>query len=197
MKEGNTLSRLSNAFTLENRYKSDFEEIGKIGKGGFASVYKVRNLVDMNEYAIKKISVNVADKKAKNVQKEIESVLKEIRCLAKIKNDNIVNYNHSWIEVVLKEQNIDNISIKKEDQKEELSEREEGHSESNFEKESFYLSCEDSSIQNSIEFLGAKCSQNESFDVIEHHPDSKNFPTRMLSISDNSQKLFINNKCYK
>jgi hypothetical protein len=29
-------------------------------------------------------------------------VLKEIRCLAKIKSDHVVNYNHSWIEVILK-----------------------------------------------------------------------------------------------
>jgi serine/threonine protein kinase len=40
---------------LTSRYKSDFVEIKKIGSGGFGSVYKVRNCLDENFYAIKKI----------------------------------------------------------------------------------------------------------------------------------------------
>ena len=73
-------------------------------------MYKVRNLVDNNEYAVKKIIVSISNKSAYNIQKEIGSVLKEIRCLAKIKNENVVNYNHSWIEVILKVNFFFNIS---------------------------------------------------------------------------------------
>lgn len=81
--------------------ESDFEVLEKIGRGGFASVYKVRNVVDNEEYAIKKISIKINNKTTKNIQKEIASVLKEIRCLAQMKNENVVSYNQSWIEVIL------------------------------------------------------------------------------------------------
>jgi serine/threonine protein kinase len=40
-----------------SRYESDFDEIQKLGKGGFGQVYKVRNKLDGNFYAIKKIII--------------------------------------------------------------------------------------------------------------------------------------------
>jgi len=64
----------------------------------------VRNLLDESLYAIKKIKVDVEEHKFRgnNLQKELEKVLQEIRYLAKLKNEHIVTYNHSWIEVLLK-----------------------------------------------------------------------------------------------
>jgi serine/threonine protein kinase len=44
-------------------------------------------------------------KNCKTIKHEIESVLNEIRCLAKLKNEFVVGYNHSWIEASLKNNN--------------------------------------------------------------------------------------------
>jgi serine/threonine protein kinase len=76
--------------------------IQKIGKGGFSSVYKVRNLIDNSLYAIKKIVLKVTKNNRNNLQNEIDHLLQEIRYLAKIKSDYVISYNHSWIEVELK-----------------------------------------------------------------------------------------------
>jgi len=45
---------------LENgRFKSKFEMINVIGKGGFGVVYKVRYIVDKKIYAIKKVKLHL------------------------------------------------------------------------------------------------------------------------------------------
>jgi len=43
--------------TTYSRYQNEFEEITKLGKGGFGSVYQVRNKLDGQFYAIKKIKL--------------------------------------------------------------------------------------------------------------------------------------------
>jgi hypothetical protein len=73
----------------------------KIGNGGFSSVYKVRNLLDNSLYAIKKLKIKFQNKN-KDFENEILKVFQEIRFLAKIKGEYIVDYNHSWVEVNLK-----------------------------------------------------------------------------------------------
>jgi serine/threonine protein kinase len=67
------------------------------------------NILDNSFYAIKKIKIKM-DKKNKDLPKEIVNVLQEIRYLAKIKSEFIVTYNHSWVEVKIKEidDNVDN-----------------------------------------------------------------------------------------
>jgi serine/threonine protein kinase len=40
-----------------SRYSSEFETVGYINKGGFGEVFKVKNKLDGQEYAIKKIPV--------------------------------------------------------------------------------------------------------------------------------------------
>jgi serine/threonine protein kinase len=60
------------------------------------------NILDNSFYAIKKIKIKI-DKKNKDLQKEIICVLQEIRYLAKIKSEYIVTYNHSWVEINIKE----------------------------------------------------------------------------------------------
>ncbi|XP_072013882.1 eukaryotic translation initiation factor 2-alpha kinase 1-like isoform X2 [Amphiura filiformis] len=75
-----------------SRYKTEFREIDKIGKGGFGSVYKVKNKLDQREYAVKKILLK---------QKHPESarkVLREVQLLARLDHVNIVGYNAAWIE---------------------------------------------------------------------------------------------------
>jgi serine/threonine protein kinase len=86
---------------LIKRFETEFKKIAKIGTGGFSSVYKVMNILDNSFYAIKKIKIKI-EKKNKDLQKEIISVLQEIRYLAKIKSEYIVTYNHSWVEIKIK-----------------------------------------------------------------------------------------------
>jgi len=93
---------------LEKRFERDFEVLEIIGEGGFATVYKARNLLDDIEYALKKIVISTKNKKPAQIKAELQGVLNEIRCLAKIKNDFVTKYNHSWVEVELKENVINN-----------------------------------------------------------------------------------------
>ena len=102
------LNKLSTGFTLEKRFESEFEKIQTIGRGGFASVYKVRNILDNSLYAIKKIKIRI-DNENIELQREISNVLQEIRYLAKFRSEFIVTYNHSWVEVNLKEKKDDSI----------------------------------------------------------------------------------------
>jgi serine/threonine protein kinase len=102
-KNSETLNKLSSGITLEKRFENEFDKLEKIGRGGFASVYKVRNILDNSLYAIKKIKIKI-DSKNKELQKEISTVLQEIRLLAKFKSEHIVTYNHSWMEVNLKKE---------------------------------------------------------------------------------------------
>lgn len=77
---------------LFSRYHTDFEQIEKLASGGFGSVYRARNIIDDNEYAIKKIYF-------KNSTPEFcEKVLRETRVFSSLNHENIVNYHSSWLE---------------------------------------------------------------------------------------------------
>jgi serine/threonine protein kinase len=74
-----------------------------IGKGGFSTVYKCSKNTSKNDlFAIKKIALNLK-KQTKKTKEEVESALREIIILEKMNHENIVQYNSSWIEVVVSE----------------------------------------------------------------------------------------------
>lgn len=52
---------------------------------------------------MREISFNIKDYETESLQKEINNVLREVRLHAKLKNECIVNYNYSWIEVKLRQ----------------------------------------------------------------------------------------------
>ncbi len=54
------------------------EDYLKLGKGKFAVVYRARKVGDDNIVALKRISVDMIDEKAR------EKCLKEVRCIAKL-----------------------------------------------------------------------------------------------------------------
>jgi eukaryotic translation initiation factor 2-alpha kinase 3 len=94
--------RLSPAplITGGNRYNSEFWELKPLGKGGFGTVYHVKNFVDNQDYAVKKIPLKPSRlrKWQTNGAKEVEALLKEIRTLARLEHSNIVRYYAGWIE---------------------------------------------------------------------------------------------------
>ena len=82
-----------------SEYVRKYHQLCLLGRGGFGHVYKVRDVLDDQIYAVKRIVIpsdrlcliNSEDKKAE--------VLKELRALAKLQHRNVVRYHHSWIEV--------------------------------------------------------------------------------------------------
>lgn len=77
-----------------SRYLNEFEELAVLGKGGYGRVYKVRNKLDGQYYAIKKILINGATKT------DCMKVLREVKVLAGLQHPNIVGYHTAWIEHV-------------------------------------------------------------------------------------------------
>ena len=62
------------------------------GSGGFGDVLKVRNNLDGNIYAIKRI---LLDRKSRQLNKKIT---REVKLLSRLNHENIVRYYNSWIE---------------------------------------------------------------------------------------------------
>lgn len=73
------------------RYERDFEEVGKLGKGGFGEVVKARNRLEGTFYAIKKI---------KHRANKLDSLLSEVLSLARLNHQYIVRYYGTWVEEV-------------------------------------------------------------------------------------------------
>lgn len=73
-----------------SRYNKDFVEDGRLGKGGFGEVFRARNKVDGQPYAIKKVK---ARSKA-----ALDPVLSEVTVLSRLNHPNVVRYFASWIE---------------------------------------------------------------------------------------------------
>ncbi|KAG7664988.1 GCN2 [[Candida] subhashii] len=73
------------------RYERDFEEVGKLGKGGFGEVVKARSRMEGTFYAIKKIK-HRADK--------LDSLLSEVLSLARLNHQYIVRYYGTWVEEI-------------------------------------------------------------------------------------------------
>nr|DBA20260.1 TPA: hypothetical protein GDO54_015972 [Pyxicephalus adspersus] len=82
------------AETQTSRYLNEFEEITQLGKGGYGKVYKVRNKLDGQFYAIKKILIK------KVSRRDCKKVLREVKVLAGLQHPNIVGYNTAWMEHV-------------------------------------------------------------------------------------------------
>ncbi|NXG40895.1 E2AK1 kinase, partial [Psilopogon haemacephalus] len=77
-----------------SRYLNEFDEIARLGKGGYGKVYKVRNKLDGQFYAIKKISIKKA------TRRDCTKVLREVKVLAGLQHPNIVGYHTAWMEQV-------------------------------------------------------------------------------------------------
>ncbi|XP_029620831.1 eukaryotic translation initiation factor 2-alpha kinase 1 isoform X2 [Salmo trutta] len=75
-----------------SRYLSEFEELSRLGKGSYGKVFKVKNKLDGQKYAVKKILIN-------NVSREdCMKVLREVKVLSSLQNINVVGYHTAWME---------------------------------------------------------------------------------------------------
>jgi len=97
----------NNSKIINNKYESSiipnhitktFTDITQIGKGGFGSVYRVKNILDDNIYALKKIRLS---------ENSSITVLNEIRILAKLDHKHIIRYYNAWIDIDYFEEPID------------------------------------------------------------------------------------------
>ncbi|KAH8663991.1 serine/threonine-protein kinase gcn2 [Xylariales sp. PMI_506] len=73
-----------------SRFKNEFYEEGRLGKGGFGEVVKVRKKIDGQIYAIKKIKTRAA--------KNVSDALKEVTTFSALSHPAIVRYYDAWIE---------------------------------------------------------------------------------------------------
>ncbi|XP_066544979.1 eukaryotic translation initiation factor 2-alpha kinase 1 isoform X2 [Amia ocellicauda] len=93
--ESNALRSKDGLFQAQtSRYLSEFEEISRLGKGSYGKVFKVKNKLDGQQYAVKKILI-------KNVSRDdCMKVLREVKVLAGLQHSNIVGYHTAWMEHV-------------------------------------------------------------------------------------------------
>ncbi|OQD75214.1 hypothetical protein PENDEC_c008G07196 [Penicillium decumbens] len=85
---------------LMSRYAVEFSERKVLGRGSFGEVYHVTNHIDGQEYAVKKIPLSQRrlDQLQYGGQNQLETIMKEIRTLARLEHTNIVRYYGAWVE---------------------------------------------------------------------------------------------------
>jgi translation initiation factor 2-alpha kinase 4 len=79
-------------YGTSSRYREDFVEEGRLGKGGFGEVVKARKKLDGQIYAIKKIN--------QRSQASLTEILKEVRLLSQLSHPAVVRYYNTWLEEV-------------------------------------------------------------------------------------------------
>uniref|UniRef100_H3GNU0 non-specific serine/threonine protein kinase n=1 Tax=Phytophthora ramorum TaxID=164328 RepID=H3GNU0_PHYRM len=75
-----------------SRYHGDFKELGLLGRGGGGEVVKVRNRLDRQLYAVKKVKLDPDDKAMK------KKILREVKTISRMQHRHIVRYFQAWIE---------------------------------------------------------------------------------------------------
>jgi translation initiation factor 2-alpha kinase 3 len=69
-----------------------------LGCGGFGKVYRAQHNLDQAEYAIKEIVISASELSRLVDSGKIETVLSEVRAMAKLDHHHLVRYFHCWIE---------------------------------------------------------------------------------------------------
>ena len=83
-----------------DRYVREFVELGLVGQGGYGKVFKAKHNLDGSFYAVKRIPVSPAKltRIQENGPQELETMLEEIRSLARFDHANVVRYHNAWLE---------------------------------------------------------------------------------------------------
>ncbi|KAK7104638.1 eIF-2-alpha kinase GCN2-like isoform X2 [Littorina saxatilis] len=85
--------RMSIDSSGKSRLTQEFEVESILGKGGFGDVLKVRNKLDGQFYAIKRIMLNPSSR-----QFSEKKITREVNLLSRLHHENIVRYFHAWME---------------------------------------------------------------------------------------------------
>lgn len=78
-----------------NKYRSNFNQISLLGKGGYGSVYKVFHLFEKKYYAVKKIFI------VQDLISDDYDIFNEIQLYSHIVHENVVRYYSSWVDIDL------------------------------------------------------------------------------------------------
>ncbi|GKY90546.1 hypothetical protein MPSEU_000028300 [Mayamaea pseudoterrestris] len=82
-----------------SRYKSDFVEMGVLGRGGGGEVVKVRNRLDGRIYAVKKILLlQEAGRTAEAAAIQNQKLRREVTTISRLSHKNVVRYYQAWVE---------------------------------------------------------------------------------------------------
>lgn len=90
-----------------SRYQAEFRELEPLGRGGFGTVFRVCNVMDGREYAVKKVSIRSNDWVSPGTEafsQELHRVLREVKFLALLDHPNIVRYYTAWLEMEEKDE---------------------------------------------------------------------------------------------
>ena len=79
--------------------ETEFTDLSIIGRGGYSTVYKCRNKLDQQWYALKKITLKIS-KGDKNWFLAHNKVFEEAKSLSRLSHENIIRYYSSWVHVV-------------------------------------------------------------------------------------------------
>ncbi|ORY86602.1 kinase-like protein [Neocallimastix californiae] len=92
--KSNTTTYLSSSSFNNGYYERFFIERKKLGRGFRGSVFLCHHILDqvfLGEYAVKKVAVG-------NNHQWLVRMLKEVMLLEKLRNPNIIEYKHAWLE---------------------------------------------------------------------------------------------------
>lgn len=76
--------------SADSKWAEDWESVGKLGRGGFGTVFKARNRMDGHFYAVKQMKCETI--------KDMNEIKGEVRMLASLNHPGIVRYFNSWTE---------------------------------------------------------------------------------------------------
>ena len=83
----------SNQMFINNKYRTNFNEIKLLGQGAYGSVYKVFHKYEKKYYAVKKVFIT------KEIIEDNYDIFREIQIYSDLMNEHVVRFYGSWIDI--------------------------------------------------------------------------------------------------
>jgi len=99
---GENLFRRNSSWMVEHhplsfsRYNRDFIQKRLLASGSFGEVFHATNKLDNCDYAVKRVAFSASGYDTN----QVELVIREVQCLAKMGHENVVRYYTSWLEPI-------------------------------------------------------------------------------------------------